>query len=86
MKPTVNDLEQLSIMQDLLTENRYWTFWSGDFSIRVNVFWEGKTKWSEVVKAVKNKMLNDFPGKLRTIHEMKYERQGELKKPDITFN
>lgn len=76
----------MTFIQDLLTENRYWTFWSGDWSIRITVYWGGKTKWSEVVKGVKLRMLNDYPEKVRTIHDMGRERQVQPSaKPDLFF-
>lgn len=75
----------MTLIKDLLTENRFWTFWSGDWSIRINVYWQGQTKWSEVIQAVKNKMLKDYPNKLQTIHDMGFERQVQLREPDIKF-
>lgn len=71
-----------TLVQDLLTENRYWTFWSCDWKIRVNVFWAGKTKWADVKKAVGKKYFN--LGKRNEI-EHGCERQVSLQKPDISF-
>lgn len=69
-----------TLINDLLTENRYWTFWSSDWTIRVNVFWEGKTRWKDVVAAVRVKM-NKVKGE-----EIGYERQVQLRNPDLSFS
>lgn len=69
-----------TLINDLLTENRYWTFWSSDWTVRVNVFWEGKTKWKDVVSAVRVKM-NKVKGE-----EVGYERQVQLRNPDLSFS
>lgn len=74
-----------TLIQDLLTENRYWTFWSADWSTRINVYWEGKTKWSQVVSEVKKIMLSKHNGHLQDVHSMGYERQVQLREPDVTF-
>lgn len=65
-----------SITKDLLTENRYWTFWSSDWSKRINVYWEGKTKFSNICNALKIKLGKDLT----------YERSVEIQEPDIQFS
>lgn len=67
-----------NLIQDLLTENKYWTFWSDSWTIKVNVLWNGKTKWSAVKKAISDQYFPHGMG-------FGYERQVELKEPDITF-
>lgn len=39
-----------TLIEDLLTENRYWTFWSSDWSKKVRIVWGGKTKWKDICK------------------------------------
>lgn len=68
-----------TLLQSLLTEDRYWTFWSSDWRIRVNVFWGGKTKWAQVKKAVSDKYF--AKGKI----EHGYERQIQIREPNISF-
>lgn len=65
----------MGLIQDLLTENRYWTFWSADWSKRMNVFWEGKTKFDTIKMEMTKKLGNGFG----------YERQVQLQKPDIKY-
>ena len=64
-----------TLINDLLTENRYWTFWSKDWSKRINIFWGGKTKF----KTITNKMIKELG------EGCGYERQLQLRKPDVTF-
>jgi hypothetical protein len=64
-----------TLIEDLLTENRYWTFWKSDWSQHIYVFWGGKTNWKEVEKQMVQKL-----GK-----GLKFERQVELKEPQIVF-
>jgi hypothetical protein len=67
----------MNLVNDLLTENRYWTFWSENWQTRVNVLWNGQTPW----EIVKNEM------KIKYFRQVNfgYERQVQLKNPDITF-
>lgn len=77
----------MPLIEDLLNENRYWTFnasnWeefsSNGIKQRYNIFWGGKTKWNKVIAEVRKKM-----GKVHG-EEIYYERQVVLKKPDISF-
>lgn len=64
-----------NLIKDLLTENRYWTFWKSDWSECIYVFWGGKTKWKQIEEIVSKRLGADFI----------YERQVELKTPELTF-
>lgn len=74
----------MSLVKDLLTENRYWAFWSGDWTVCIYIYWTGQTKWSEVVQAVKNEMITRNV-RLQAVHEIGYERQVQLREPDMSF-
>lgn len=74
-----------NLVEDLLAENRYWTFWSSDWTLKVDIFWEGKTKWRDVVNAVKERMFKMNKNKLIEIHNLSYERQVILCNPDMSF-
>lgn len=63
------------LVHDLLTENRYWTFWSSDWTKRINVFWEGKTKWKTIEAEIRKTLGEGFG----------YERQVQLRNPDLKF-
>lgn len=67
----------MTLLQDLLTENRYWTFSSLDWNKRVNVWWNGSISFADVKETIK---LKYFPNE-----DFYYERQIELKEPDIKF-
>lgn len=69
-------IQNNTLINDLLSENRYWTFWSSDWSQRVNIFWGGKTKFSTITKQM-IKQLGKGCG---------YERQVQLKEPDLSFD
>lgn len=69
-------MKNVTLIQNLLTENRYWTFWSADWSKRINIFWGGKTKFTSIKKKM-IKQLGEGCG---------YERQVQLREPDITFS
>lgn len=71
----------MTLIEDLLTENRFWTFWSEDWNTRVNVQWNGKTKFKDVVKAVEKS--TQF--KTSASPMAGYERQVDIKTPDIIF-
>jgi hypothetical protein len=62
---------------DLLTENRYWTFWSSDWSKRINIKCNGETPFKKIVSEIKKK---------EGMKNCGYERQVELRTPDITFD
>ena len=64
-----------TLIQDLLTEDRYWTFWTSDWSKRINILWGGKTKFEDVKKTMMEKLGADCI----------YERQVELREPEISF-
>lgn len=64
-----------TLIKDLLTENKYWTFSSSDWTTRINVYWKGKTKWKDVEKEMVRILGNGC------VHE----RQVQLKDPDMTF-
>ena len=69
----------MTLIQDLLTENRYWTFWTSDWSKKVNVLWGGKTPFKNVITGAR-RALKKTRGQ-----EILYERQVQLKQPDISF-
>lgn len=48
--------KQKTLIEDLLTENRFWTFWTLDWKNKVDIFWGGKTEWKKVCIAVKKHM------------------------------
>jgi hypothetical protein len=64
-----------TLTQDLLLENRYWTFWSSDWTKRINVFWLGKTKWNDIIEEMCSHLGNDLI----------YERQVQLQEPDCLY-
>lgn len=72
--------KEKTLIEDLLTENRFWTFSSTDWKQRVNIVWGGKTNWEDVVWEVRKKILKTKG------EEIYFERQVELTKPDLTFN
>lgn len=65
-----------TLIEDLLTENRFWTFWKADWTRKVYVQWNGKTKFSQVIKAAEKKLKTKDIG---------WERQVEIKKPQLIF-
>lgn len=70
----------MTLIKDLLTENKFWTFWSSDWSQKVNILWSGKTKWKDVIAEVRKKM-NKTKGEI-----INYERQVQLVHPDLIFD
>jgi hypothetical protein len=68
-----------TLIYDLLTENRFWTFWMPDWSEKVYVQWGGKTKFS-VVKNAARKYLG-----IKRNGLIGYERQTEIKNPKLIF-
>lgn len=64
-----------NLVKDLLTENRFWTFWSSDWSKKLNVRWEGSIKFSDVLQTMKMKLGEGIM----------YERSIEIQTPDIKF-
>jgi hypothetical protein len=75
----------MTLVQGLLIENRYWTFWSGDWKYRINIYWGGETKWKDVVRQVKQQMAAIAGVSLHALHEMVYEREVQLREPDMSF-
>lgn len=65
-----------TLIKDLLTENRFWTFWKSDYSERINVQWNGKTKFPDIIKEVEKKFGKKFM----------YERNIAPEKIDLTFD
>lgn len=66
-----------SLVEDLLTENRFWTFWSSDWSKKVYVYWGGKTSFKKIIEQI---------SKLDGMDDFVYERQVSLKSPDLKFD
>jgi hypothetical protein len=63
------------LVNELLNENRYWTFWKADWSDKRYVYWGGVTKFEEIKDAMKLLLGEDCM----------YERQVQLKDPDYSF-
>lgn len=72
--------EKGTLMHSLLTENRFWTFWLPDFTKKVYVQWGGKTKFKEVIKEARKHLG------LKPQAEICYERQIQIKTPQLIFN
>jgi hypothetical protein len=66
----------MTLIEDLLTENRYWTFWTPDWSKKVCIFWNGEIPFKNVIEVCKKHLGTK---------EVGYERQVELKEPEIIF-
>lgn len=66
----------MTLIEDLLTENRYWTFWKPDWSEKVHIFWDGKTPFKKVIQT-----CQEYLGAKKLL----YERQVSLKEPQIIF-
>jgi hypothetical protein len=71
-----------NIINDLLTENRFWTFWSTDWSVKVYVQWNQKTKFKDIISNIKS--CHEFKNSNATLGG--YERQLEIKKPHYIFD
>ncbi len=63
-------------IEELLTENRFWTFWSADMEKCIHVFWKQKTKFAFILDAMKEKLGEGFG----------YERSVSCDKIDIEFD
>lgn len=80
MKNSNNTLVEVTqpktLVEDLLTENRFWTFWSLDWTKKVYVRWNGQTKFSKIIYDMKKRMK---------VKELGYERQVQIKTPEVTY-
>lgn len=65
----------MNTTKDLLTENNYWTFWSNGWSKNYSVYWGGQIPFDSVKEALRGYLGEGFT----------YERQVEIKNPDLKF-
>lgn len=72
------NIPAMTITQDLLTESRFWSFWSKDWNKRISVRWDGTTPFRKVVKSVTDQFFKDT-------ELAGWERQVTIKTPDIVF-
>lgn len=68
-----------TLLHSLLTENRFWTFWMPDFTKKVYIQWGGKTKFKQVIKEARKHLG------IKGFGEICYERQVQIKQPELTF-
>lgn len=72
---TKTNIKNGSVIHDLLTENRLWTFWNSEWSEHIYIQWNGKTKFKTIINKMKKKLGDDIF----------FERQVSIENPNLIF-